>query len=132
VRLLIGQMHGLLVLACISLWNHSTFSASHHPQEFLNQIAGKSDEGEQIVQHFCSNCHAVKPLIPLGAPRIGSVSDWGNRIKQGHSILLQHTMDGYGAMPARGGCFECSDEQLMLSIMAMLPQTNKHNKKPKR
>jgi len=28
-------------------------------------------------------------------------------------------------MPARGGCFECSDEQLVLAILAMLPESAK-------
>ena len=28
-------------------------------------------------------------------------------------------------MPARGGCFECSDKQLYLAILAMLPETLK-------
>lgn len=109
-----------LLLFCF-LMNHAVFSNSHHPQEFLNSIIGKKNEGALIVQHFCSNCHAKKPLIQLGAPRIGITSDWEPRIKQGIDKLLQHTDEGINAMPARGGCFECTDQQLILSIMAMLP-----------
>jgi len=37
-------------------------------------------------------------------------------------VLLEHTSEGFGAMPARGGCFECTDEQLELAILAMLPK----------
>jgi len=96
-------------------------TASHHPQDFLKQIAGSSDEGEQIVQHYCANCHAVKPLIPLGAPRIAYASDWDIRIKPGLNALFVHTDEGLNAMPARGGCFECTDKQLLLAIFAMLP-----------
>jgi cytochrome c5 len=39
--------------------------------------------------------------------------------------LFQHTDEGLNAMPSRGGCFECSDKQLMLAIRAMLPETTK-------
>ena len=48
---------------------------SHHPQEFLKKIAGKKQEGRDIVEHYCATCHAEKPLIPLGAPRMGVPKD---------------------------------------------------------
>ncbi|ASQ46116.1 c-type cytochrome [Legionella clemsonensis] len=98
-----------------------SYSASHHPQEFLESIKGQPDEGKQIVEHFCANCHAVKPLIAIGAPRIEQKEDWEIRLSQGIRRLFQHTEEGLNAMPPRGGCFECSDEQLMLAIEAMLP-----------
>ncbi len=99
------------------------FANSHHPQEFLQAIAGKKDEGAQIVSHFCANCHAVKPLISLGAPRAKVEADWNPRIKQGLATLLAHTEEGLNAMPPRGGCFECSDKQLRLAILALLPES---------
>lgn len=113
----------LLSTIVLLLCAQSLFSASHHPQTFLKQIAGSKDEGKQIVQHFCINCHAEKPLIPLGAPRIGIAADWKPRLKQSMTVLFRNTSEGLNAMPARGGCFECTDEQLILSIMAMLPES---------
>lgn len=101
---------------------HNVCANSHHPQEFLKKIAGSKDEGHQIVQHYCTNCHAPKPLIPLGAPRIGHSDDWTPRVKQGMSVLFKNTDEGLNAMPARGGCFECTDKQLILAIIAMLPE----------
>lgn len=111
-------------LIAMFLWLFTSISlaASHHPQLFLKEIAGSKNEGEQIVQHYCAMCHAEKPLIPLGAPAIGNSSAWGLRIKQGIDALFKHTDEGLNAMPARGGCFECTDKQLMLAIMAMLPK----------
>ncbi len=100
-----------------------SYAESHHPQEFLNSVRDKKDEGMQIVSHFCSNCHALKPLIPLGAPRIKVEADWNPRIKQGLATLLAHTEEGLNAMPPRGGCFECSDKQLQLAILALLPKS---------
>lgn len=100
----------------------NAWSASHHPQDFLNRIKGKPDEGKQIVQVYCANCHALKPVIQLGAPRIGQQADWEPRIKAGMDSLFKRSDEGFNAMPARGGCFECSDKQLMLAIMALLPE----------
>lgn len=99
-----------------------SYANSHHPQEFIKSIQGVKDEGRQIVEHFCASCHAPKPLIELGAPKINSERDWSPRIKKGLASLLQHTEEGFNAMPARGGCFECSDKQLHLAVLAMLPK----------
>ena len=94
---------------------------SHKPQAFLEQVAGTSDEGPQIVEHFCSTCHALNPMIPLGAPRMGTTSDWRARLEQGLDLLFKHADEGLRAMPPRGGCFECTDKQLWLAIAALLP-----------
>ena len=115
-------LYKFLFVFCISF---VTYANSHHPQEFLNSVAGSKREGQQIVQHYCAVCHAEKPLIPLGAPRIGIEADWTTRLKQGMPKIFTHTSEGLNAMPARGGCFECSDEQLMLAIVAMLPASAK-------
>jgi cytochrome c5 len=42
------------------------------------------------------------------------------RRQLGLDILLNITVNGVGAMPARGGCFECSDEQLRTTIRYIL------------
>jgi cytochrome c5 len=113
------------LLLCLGLCQ--VHAESHKPQAFLQSIAGKPDEGQQIIQHYCLNCHAKNPLISLNAPAIGDTKAWEARMKQGLSVLFEHTDSGMNAMPARGGCFECSDKQLMLAILALLPQKNTKN-----
>lgn len=110
---------------CIVLSVISVHAESHHPQDFLKSISGTKEEGEQIYNHFCINCHSKKPLISLGAPRLGEESDWKIRLKQGFKVLFQHTDEGLNGMPPRGGCFECSDKQLVLAILVMLPKQAK-------
>ncbi|MFI4918127.1 MAG: c-type cytochrome [Legionellales bacterium] len=101
------------------------YADSHHPQEFLTAISGSQDEGEQIYSHFCATCHAQEPLVALGAPRRDDEIAWGLRLKQGIAALFQHADEGLNAMPPRGGCFECTDKQLMLAIVAMVPKQAK-------
>lgn len=114
-----------LIIFCMTflfLLNFQVKASSHHPQEFLHSLRGSKTEGKQIYTHFCANCHASRALIPLGAPRIGEDMDWKFRLKQGMDVLFKHTDEGFNAMPARGGCFECTDKQLMLTILFMLPK----------
>ncbi|KTC89700.1 c-type cytochrome [Fluoribacter dumoffii] len=101
------------------------YAETHHPQEFLQSISGDKNEGKEIYNHFCVNCHASKPLIPLGAPRIGNEADWKVRLQQGMKVLFEHTNEGLNAMPPRGGCFECTDKQLKRAIKYMLPKQPK-------
>lgn len=113
-----SNFSGLLFLILSSF----TWAASHHPQEFLAALKHDPRAAEKIYQQFCANCHALHPLIPLGAPRIGDKKAWQQRLTKGQALLLQHTLNGLGLMPARGGCFECSDEQIQMVINYMIKQ----------
>lgn len=112
----------IFTLVLILLQINIVCAVSHHPQELLDKIKDKKGEGEQLVNHFCANCHDTKPLIQIGAPRINNYKDWYPRLKQDINLIVLHTNEGYKAMPARGGCFECSDKQLILATLSMLPE----------
>lgn len=114
----------ILVFGVCFFLQSSVFAETHRPQEFLNSVAGSQKEGAEIVQHYCAVCHAEKSLIEIGAPKVGSAKDWQPRLKQGLQKLFANTSNGLNAMPARGGCFECSDEQLMLAIVELLPKNS--------
>lgn len=116
-----------ILASCFLGWSLSSLAASHNPQQLLDAMRGAPDEGEQIVQAFCANCHAPKAVIELGAPKQGQIEAWQPRIKQGLDVLFKHTEEGIGAMPPRGGCFECSDEQLRLAIAALLPESEEES-----
>ena len=116
-------MHPLIFLFTMFVFLSNTWAASHHPQAFLTQIAGSKTQGAQIVAHYCAMCHSPTPLIPVGAPPMGDKAAWSARMKSGMDVLFHHADEGLNAMPARGGCFECTDKQLMLAILALLPNT---------
>lgn len=98
-----------------------SYAESHHPEAFLEKIKNSKDPGQQIVAQFCVSCHSEHPAIPVGAPSSQSLLDWRPRVLKGRGTLFKNTDEGLGAMPPRGGCFECSDEQLWAAILAMLP-----------
>src|SRR3990167_5212642 len=103
------------IMALSFILQINVMAQSHHPQEFLDSIAGDNLAGQKIVEHYCSVCHAKNPIVAIGAPVIGNSIDWQPRLKNGMAKLFENTASGFNAMPARGGCFECSDEQLMLA-----------------
>lgn len=100
-----------------------TIQTFHYPALFVKQLAGDPDAGRKIFNEFCSACHAKEPAIDIHAPRIGDKQAWDARRKLGMTILLQLTIKGVGAMPARGGCFECSDKDLEQAINYLLEQS---------
>jgi cytochrome c5 len=95
----------------------------HAPVTFVKQLAGDRDAGRKIFNEFCSACHAKNPVIDIKAPRVGDRKGWKAPSQLGISTLLKITISGAGAMPARGGCFECSDEQLRETIQYMLDKS---------
>jgi cytochrome c5 len=94
----------------------------HYPMNFVKQIQGDPQAGMKIFKEYCASCHAKTPLIDVKAPPIGDKNAWDERRKKGDDELLKVTLRGKGAMPARGGCFECSDAQLQETIRYMLNQ----------
>jgi cytochrome c5 len=100
-----------------------TIETFHYPSLFVNQLRGDPRAGEKIFKEFCGACHRQKPMIDVRAPRIGDSAAWKIRRQLGLEVLLKITVNGVGAMPARGGCFECSDEQLRATIRYILKNT---------
>lgn len=94
----------------------------HHPLQFMEKIKSAPNKGKQIYQNMCANCHATTPMIKVGAPRFRMLNDWKARQKKGIAQLVKNLQDNLGIMPARGGCFECSDEDLAKAIHYMLPK----------
>lgn len=73
-------------------------------------------DGELIYERACASCHAVGAA---GAPRLVA-SEWAGRIEQGIDVLVDHAINGLGAMPPRGGRRDLSDEQIEVSVAYML------------
>ena len=76
--------------------------------------------GKQIVQSSCLACHGTGVA---GAPKIGDKDAWAPRIAQGREALLTHAIQGLRAMPPRGACMACTDDELKAAIGYMISQS---------
>jgi len=72
--------------------------------------------GADVVGKFCSACHSAGVL---GAPKIGDSAAWSARHGGDLDELLKNAIAGLNAMPPRGTCGDCSDEELMAAIKEM-------------
>lgn len=76
--------------------------------------------GEATYDQYCTICHAQGVA---GAPKFRNAADWGPRVTAKKlEGLLQSSKVGLNAMPAKGTCATCSDEELKAAISYMLPQ----------
>lgn len=97
-----------------------TSHVAHYPLTFVMQLKNDPQAGKKIYHEYCSACHAVHPEIPVHAPRINHKQDWTKFKNMPFEDLFKLATLGYGAMPARGGCFECTDQQLKEAIKYLL------------
>lgn len=69
--------------------------------------------GEKIYNSYCIACHATGVA---GAPIKDDAKAWLPRVAQGQETLLEHAVNGFNAMPARGTCANCSDDEMAATV----------------
>lgn len=82
-------------------------------------VAAAPRSGKEVFTAHCFACHGTGAA---GAPKVGDKAAWGPRAEQGMDTLLNHAINGKGAMPPRGGS-SASDEELKNAIEYMLTET---------
>lgn len=75
--------------------------------------------GEDRYKSTCSVCHETGVG---GAPKFRNEADWKPRMDVGIDGMLAIAIKGKGAMPPKGTCMQCSDQELKLTIEYMIPQ----------
>jgi cytochrome c5 len=76
--------------------------------------------GDQVYNSACMACHASGVA---GAPKVGDQGAWAARASKGGDSLLSSVVNGLNAMPPKGTCATCSDEELKGAIEYMLSQS---------
>lgn len=78
-----------------------------------------ANAGEERYKSTCAVCHATGVA---GAPKFRDATDWKPRMAVGIDEMLKIAIAGKGAMPPKGTCMQCSDEELKKAIEYMLPK----------
>ncbi|MCL5272801.1 MAG: c-type cytochrome [Gammaproteobacteria bacterium] len=81
----------------------------------------KMEPGQAIYEQYCIVCHRDGLA---GAPKFHDSNDWRSRLS-GRTIdeLLASSIKGLNAMPAKGTCVECTEDDLKAAIQYMLPKS---------
>jgi cytochrome c5 len=83
----------------------------------VSLVAAGADQA--VLDHYnkaCVVCHAAGVA---GAPKAGSAEDWKPHLAKGMDTLLGSVKNGFGAMPPRGMCQDCSDADYKALIQYM-------------
>nr|WP_183383371.1 c-type cytochrome [Halomonas stenophila] len=72
-----------------------------------------SADGESIYNSVCMACHDTGAA---GAPKRGDEAAWSERTGQGFETLVSHAINGFNAMPARGGNPNLSDAEVQAAV----------------
>ncbi len=77
-------------------------------------------DGAAVYSAVCQTCHAAGLL---GSPIFGDAGAWGPRIAQGKETLYTHAINGYNAMPAKGGA-DIPDEEVQNAVDYMIAEAS--------
>lgn len=75
--------------------------------------------GSEVYDAVCMACHTTGAA---GAPVIGNTDAWAPRIDKGMELLISHAINGFNAMPAKGGCANCPDEEIKAAVEYIVGQ----------
>ena len=72
--------------------------------------------GDQVYGQVCKTCHEGGLA---GAPKVGDKAAWGKVIAQGEKTAFDHAINGFKAMPPRGGNSELTDDEVKRAVVFM-------------
>jgi cytochrome c5 len=78
------------------------------------------DIGQNRYEQTCKMCHETGLA---DAPKLGDKAAWKPRIDQGMETLIKHALHGLKAMPPKGGCVSCSDEEIQKAVEYMVSKS---------
>ncbi|MBB3107892.1 cytochrome c5 [Psychrobacter luti] len=77
-------------------------------------------DGKDVYNAVCQTCHASGLL---GSPMLGDAGAWGPRIAKGKDTLYTHAINGFNAMPAKGGA-DIPDEEVQSAVDYMIDEAS--------
>ena len=106
-----------LFMACIYV-----FSSSNANEIELAQLS----DGFNAQQKYMASCFACHSTGAAGAPKVGAgmSAEWEPRLEKGLDAVVQNAINGINTMPAKGLCFDCTDEDLRAIVEYMIESSN--------
>ncbi len=78
------------------------------------------EKGKAVYSKTCFACHAIGVA---GSPKLDDKAAWAPRIATGMEALYQSSINGKGAMPAKGGNVSLADDDVKAAVDYMVSET---------
>ncbi len=90
-------------------------------QQAAAEAGGEPLSGAEVNAQVCATCHASGVM---NAPRVGDTAAWQGRLaERDYATLVQHAINGFNAMPAKGGNPSLSDDEVEAAVAHMLAES---------
>ena len=117
INILKSHLVQLSAIATVVIMSGTT--SADTPTSGVMQLAQNSD-GFEVERVYMQSCWACHNSGAAGAPKVGVAADWAPRVEKGMDTLLQNAINGVNAMPAKGLCFTCTDDDLRDLVQYMV------------
>ena len=79
-------------------------------------------EGFNAEQKYMASCFACHSTGAAGAPKVGDgmAAEWEPRLEKGLDAVVANAINGINTMPAKGLCFDCTDDDLKALVEYMI------------
>tara|TARA_R110001606_G_scaffold323549_2_gene470352 strand:- start:1462 stop:1818 length:357 start_codon:yes stop_codon:yes gene_type:complete len=86
-------------------------------------FAEESLTGEEVYNQTCVMCHSSGMA---NAPIAHNEGQWADKLDKGMDLLMKNALGGINAMPARGLCMACTDDEIKSAIKFMSKPATKN------
>ena len=111
-----------LVASVATIFSMSAIIADQKPATELAQLS----EGFNPEQKYMASCFACHSTGAAGAPKVGDgmTVEWEPRLEKGLDAIVANAINGINTMPAKGLCFDCTDDDLRAIVEYMIDSSN--------
>ena len=78
-------------------------------------IGAGGQPGRAVYESACRGCHATENVM-VSSPKAGDAAEWARRMQKGRDLVIRNAIEGFNAMPPKGGCSECTLEEIGAAI----------------
>lgn len=110
-----GRMAVILALGLAAIACSPKAAPAPTPEQAL--LMRPSDP--RLSDLYATSCMACHAIPESGAPMVHDAAAWAPRWKQGLPVLVDHSIQGFNAMPAGGQCATCTPADLEALIRFM-------------
>jgi cytochrome c5 len=77
-------------------------------------------ENFDVERAYMQSCWACHNSGAAGAPKVGDAAAWSARMEKGIDAVVTNAVNGLNAMPAKGMCFTCTNDDIKALVQYMV------------